>query len=361
MQVIYFTSYYQGYNRWMNTIYDIENHPKKGKILERVKILQFQERYGVKVTKDAFGVSRSTIYGWKKKLEEGGGKLSSIAPTSRAPHHPRKRQVDPRVEGFIKQYRRKHPGVGKTAIHPVLQEYCRQEQIPCPSESTVGRVLGDLKQRGEIREYTQEIRVSARTGQLVVRRKQKRIPKLRRKGYQPQAPGDLVQVDSIYVFVEGLKRYLITAIDLKTGFAFAYGYPTLSSESAADFLNRLLRVTPFQIRRLQTDNGFEFEKHFRQAVHQNNLVHFHIYPRHPQANAHIERFNRTLQEQYVRWSLEHLEHLDLFNRNMMNYLLWYNTEKPHQAKNKLPPMKFFLQHFIPNRKLSNMLWTSTIN
>ena len=360
MQQIYFTSYYRGYNRWMNYINDVEGHPQKEIILHRVKVIEFMKKHGGEATKEAYEVSRSTVYGWKMRLEEGGGKLSSVAPRSRAPHQKRKRDVDPRIKEFIKNYRKGHPGVGKETIHPALLGYSLQERIRCSSESTVGRVLGDLKRCGEIQEYTREIRVSARTGKLLVRRKKARIPKLRRRGYQPQQPGDLVQMDSIFVFVEGLKRYLITAIDLKTGFAFAYGYPTLSSESAADFLDRWLRVTPFRIRRLQTDNGSEFEKHFRQAVHQKNLIHFHIYPRHPQANAHIERFNRTLQEQYVTWHLDHLEHLPLFNRYLMDYLLWYNTEKPHKAKNKLPPMRYFLDHFIMNKKLSNMLWTSTL-
>jgi putative transposase len=359
MQQIYFTSYYHGYNRWMNYMYDVEGHPQKEIILHRVKVIKFMKKHGEEATQEAYEVGRSTVYGWKKKLEEGGGKLSSLAPQSRAPHQKRKREVDSRIKEFMKKYRKDPPGVGKETIHPALQEYCRKEQIRCPSESTVGRILRDLKQGGEIQEYTQEIRVSARTGKLLVRCKKKRIPKLRRKGYQPQAPGDLVQLDSIFVFVEGLQRYLITAIDLKTGFAFAYGYSTLSSESAADFLERLREVTPFRIRRIQTDNGSEFEKHFRQAVHQQQLLHFHTYPRHPQSNAHIERFNRTLQEQYVSWHLEDLENLSDWNRNLMDYLLWYNTEKPHKAKNKLPPMKYFLDHFIMNKKLSNMLWTST--
>jgi len=52
----------------------------------------------------------------------------------------------------------------------------------------------------------------------------------------------------------------------------------LNLESTAEFLDSLLVVTPFRIRRIQTDNGSEFEKHFRHAIHQQHVIHFHTYP-----------------------------------------------------------------------------------
>jgi transposase InsO family protein len=359
MQQVYHQSFYRSYNRGMDSIRELEGHPQEKEIRRRLQILDFFKKYGAEATKEAFGVGRSTVYGWKKRVREGEGRACALAPRSREPYHKRKREVDVRIEDFIKAYRREHPRVGKITVHSVLVGYCQKQGMRCPSESTVGRILQDLRKRGELRDSLPELRMSARSGKLFLQKKKPRIPKVRRKGYQPQGPGDLVQMDSILVFVEGIKRYLITAIDLKTGFAFAYAYPVLSSQAATDFLERFVQVTPFRIRRLQTDNGSEFEKHFRDAVRKKHLIHFHTYPRHPQSNAPIERFNRTLQEQYLQWHLEALQDLPSFNRDLMNYLLWYNTEKPHQAKNKLPPLKFFLQSFILNQQQSNMLWTST--
>jgi len=66
--------------------------------------------------------------------------------------------------------------------------------------------------------------------------------KLRRKGYTPLAPGDLLQIDSIIRFKDGIKRYILTAIDLKSGFFFAYGYSNLSSKSGLDFYQKLESV-----------------------------------------------------------------------------------------------------------------------
>ena len=359
MQQIYFRDQFVRYNRRMTYLYDIIDHPQAAVILHRVKLIKFFEEYGAKATQEAFGVSRSTVYGWKRKLHEGGGRLSRVAPGSRAPHHKRQRRVPLAVEQFILRYRQEHPGIGKGAIHPVLRDYCQREGMACPSESTVGRILQDLHQRGKLRELHEELRMHARTGKLVAKKKKAQVRKLRRKGYRPQLPGDLVQMDSLFVFVEGLKRYLITAIDLSTGFGFAIAYPNLSSEATTDFLHRFLYVAPFAVRHIQTDNGREFENNFRTALQKHLIPRFHNYPRHPQANAHVERFNRTLREQFLRWQEHLLEDLPVLNQYLLQYLLWYNTEKPHQTKNKLPPLKYFITRFVNNQKLSNMLWTST--
>ena len=50
----------------------------------------------------------------------------------------------------------------------------------------------------------------------------RRRKKLRRKGYEPQRAGDLIQVD-------GIKRYILTGVDLKSKFAFAYACPPFGS------------------------------------------------------------------------------------------------------------------------------------
>jgi len=42
----------------------------------------------------------------------------------------------------------------------------------------------------------------------------------------------------------------------------------------------------------------------------------------------------------------------------MEYLIWYNTEKPHRGIGKLPPLRYYLDNFVTPQK-SNMLWTLT--
>lgn len=61
-------------------------------------------------------------------------------------------------------------------------------------------------------------------------------------------------------------------------------------------------------------------------------------------NAHCERFNRTLQEEFINHHMYHLLEPDKFNQRLMDYLIWYNTKRVHFAfKNKLTPVQFALE------------------
>ncbi|MGC9128974.1 MAG: helix-turn-helix domain-containing protein, partial [Acidithiobacillus sp.] len=52
---------------------------------ERLKILTFFDKHGLAATVDAFGVSRRTLYRWKKALRESGGNPAALIPRSSAP------------------------------------------------------------------------------------------------------------------------------------------------------------------------------------------------------------------------------------------------------------------------------------
>jgi transposase InsO family protein len=361
MKQIYIESYYRsGYSRFMQYINNILDHPKRECIEQRVEIIKFFDDYGGEATKRAFGKSRSTIYLWKQKLKGSGGKLTALAPGDKTPLHRRKRLVHPCIEKFIVEYRTKHPGADKATITPALAQACKTASVKPVSESSVGRIIHDLKERGRILKTT-KVSINGLTGKLHAREPRHPIKKSRRKGFYPAEPGDLVEIDTVSIFVDGLKRYLLTAIDLPTRFAFAYAYKSSSSANASDFLMKFRSVAPFQITRVQTDNGHEFQKHFALACREQNLVHFFNYPRHPQSNGHLERFNRTIQEQFAYWHTDDLDEMQVFNQSLMEYLLWYNTEKPHRAIGKLPPLRYYLDNFVNNPEKSNMLWTLTMH
>jgi len=341
----------------MQFINNILGHPDREAIEKRLEIIKFCDEFGFEATRRVFGKSRSTIYLWRQKLKQASGKLSALAPGDKTPIHKRQRVVHPFMEYFIIKYRAAHPGTDKTTITPALVAACNLAKIKPVSESTVGRIIHDLKGRGRI-PGSMKVSINGRSGKLLVRGRKQPGKKTRRKGFYPVQPGELVEIDTVSIFVDGLKRYLLTAIDLPTRFAFAYIYKSSTSANARDFLAKLRSVAPFQISRVQTDNGHEFEKHFSQACREQNLVHYFNYPRHPQSNSHLERFNRTVQEQFTYWHTDLLDKPEAFNRRLMHYLLWYNTEKPHRGIGKLPPLRYYLDNFAAPQK-SNMLWTLT--
>jgi len=90
-----------------------------------------------------------------------------------------------------------------------------------------------------------------------------------------------------------------------------------------------------------TDNGSEFKKHFSEELRKLHLTHYHTYPKTPKMNAHLERFNCTLQEEFVDYHLADLLIPEIFNRKLAEYLLWYNAKRVHFAfQNKLSPIQF---------------------
>jgi len=358
LKQIYIAHYFKkAYIHFMEYVADYVDHPQKQAIERRLEILKFFDEFGFEVTRKAFKVSRSTIFLWKKKLYDAGGKLSSLAPGNRAPLHRRKRIVDPFITQFIINYRTIHPRADKTTITPALTAACGKAGIRSISESTVGRIIHDLKERGRLPKNSR-LRINGASGKLHEIKSRQTVRKTRRKGFRPHHPGDLVEMDTVSIFIDGIKRYLFTAIDVKTRFAFAYVYKSNSSANGQDFLKKFSHVSPFAISHIQTDNGSEFLKHFNQSCQDNDLVHFFNYPRHPQSNGHLERFNRTIQEQFADWHTDSIYEPDAFNRILMDYLIWYNTEKPHRGIGKLPPLRYYVDNFVTPQK-SYMLWTLT--
>jgi len=62
-------------------------------------------------------------------------------------------------------------------------------------------------------------------------------------------------------------------------------------------------------------------------------------------NAHIERFNRTIQEEFANYHRHLLIEPDQFNDKLMDWLIFYNTKRVHYAfKNQLTPVQKLLQY-----------------
>jgi len=133
-----------------------------------------------------------------------------------------------------------------------------------------------------------------------------------------------VAFDGLTVYWNGCKRYILTGIDVYSKIAFARMYKTKASSNAADFLQRMHYLLEGKIENIQTDNGSEFAKYFRDAVKKLNLVHYHSRPRMPQDNSVDERFNRTLKEEFIQ--LGNLTYdCDIFNKRLTEWLIEYNS------------------------------------
>ncbi|MER3466643.1 MAG: hypothetical protein C4340_05905, partial [Armatimonadota bacterium] len=288
---------------------------------ERYRILCFWEKHGLLATREAFGVSRRTLYAWRQRLRAGGGKPAACAPLSTRPHHLRQRRWPPALLAELRRLRTQHKNLGKEKLHPFLAAWCRRQGLGCPSVRTIGRLIAAApdKMRHAPR------RVSRFPQGRLGRRPRTRKP----KGYRPACPGDCLALDTIERWRDGEPRYVITCIDLASRFSFALAFRSRSSAHAALTLRCAQIVFPLPLRRVLSDNGGEFARHFHDATVAQNLVHWHTAPRTPKMNAHCERFNRTIQQELVDYHEDLLfgDH-DACNDRLFEWLHWYNAERP---------------------------------
>lgn len=90
---------------------------------------------------------------------------------------------------------------------------------------------------------------------------------------------------------------------------------------------------------------FKWKKKLKQGNGLRNLhlVHYHTYPKTPQMNVHLERFNRTIQDEFIDFHTYLLINPDEFNLELIDYLLFYNNERVYHAfQNKLSPLQFMM-------------------
>ena len=305
------------------------------KAKHKARVLTFWEKHGLEATIEAFRVKKRTLYDWKRRLKEGGGKLEALNDKSRTPKIRRKRNWRLEVLAEIKRIRWEHPNLGKEKLFPLLERFCRTNGLECPKSKTIGRLIKDL---GGLRMFPKKV---SHFGKIKIVRRRKRL--IKPKDLRAEYPGHVVALDTVEKFVHGLRRYVITFEDIYTRFAFAWGTNSHASLAAKEFFDLCRKVFPFPIAFVLTDNGSEFAKHFAEELKRLHLVHYHTYPKTPKMNAHCERFNRTIQEEFIDYHNYLLQDVNIFNKKLVDWLIWYNIDRVHHAfKNKLSPVQFML-------------------
>ena len=137
-------------------------------------------------------------------------------------------------------------------------------------------------------------------------------------------PGDLVEVDTIHLMTgEKTRIYVFTCLDVYSRWAYARAYTKSNTRNAIDFLRRAQTEALFTFFMIQSDNGPEFSTHFTERI---PIEHRHTRVRRPNDNAHLERFNRTLQEECID---TRRPDVTLINRQLPEYLFWYNEKRHH--------------------------------
>jgi len=253
-----------------------------------------------------FGFTQSAVVKWVAKAKKIG--IHPIPTLSSKPkHHPR--QLSDELIWKIFQRRL----AIKRSAEVVCQEL-RNEGVEV-SLASVKRTLD-------------------RTGLLKKRSPYKRFHPHQDRP-QPLKPGDLVQIDTIHLMINEKKRiYVYALIDVYSRWVYARAYEKLSGRRSVQFVRDAQKHASFRLDMLQSDHGPEFGDWFVERAKRN-----HRYTRigKPNDNAHIERFNRTIQEE----CLDKVERsVRPLNKALKAYIPYYNEKRLHFGLNLKTPNQF---------------------
>ena len=270
-----------------------------------------------------FGISRKTFYKWLNRYDKYD--LSTLESLSRAPMGRRKRELSLEQEDRIRALRKKYIRYGKKKIS-VLYEKNYKEKM---SSWHVQKVIEKYNL------YYSPMKNEKLRRKRKLSGRKKRITELKNK----KINGLFFQADTIVIYWAGLKRYIFTATEKVSRLAFARMYKAASSFNARDFLYRLHYLVDGKIEIIQTDNGSEFAKYFEKACTNLEIGHYFSRVRTPKDNNKVERFNRTVKEEFISLG-NFTPYLEKFNPNLTEWLVEYNFNRPHQSLGYLSPIEY---------------------
>lgn len=251
----------------------------------RQRMMKYRQGHGTTETAIRYKTSRKTVIKWWKVWD---GTPESLRDRSRRPHH------SPR----------KHSEEEMRKIRRALKKHRWSDLLLAYQELT--------ERHGYRRNYGSFKRIAAQLRACKPKKKKKR----KNKPYQRAAyPGQKMQLDVKFVpspcVVNGQKYYQFTAVDECTRWTFREMYAEHSTYSAYDFLMKLIKVAPFPIREIQTDNGTEFtnalmvikaqhKTMFEEALEEMGILYHRIRIATPRHNGKVERRHRTDTERFYR-------------------------------------------------------------
>lgn len=147
----------------------------------------------------------------------------------------------------------------------------------------------------------------------------------------PTSPGELVQTDTIHHLdpKSGRRLYYYTVIDLFTRMTYVTLASKLRQGLAAQAVLEARDTWGFPIAMVQADNGPEYGRYFEQQMGKSGISTRHSRLHRPNDNAHIERFNRTVQTECIGYYWQKSVPLSRQQGTLTAYLEYYNNKRVH--------------------------------
>lgn len=274
-------------------------------------VILVRKGWSVRQTARYIGVSPGTISKWVKKAPTDG---RLVIPTQSSRPYNSPFSISSDIERMIIEERSLHHRCGQV-IHRVLMR-----KNVSVSLSTVQRVLDRNKLTNAYSPWKKRHISLPRPLALI--------------------PGDLVQIDTIHHMISEKKRmYIYTMIDVASRWAYALVSKQISAGKSLLFLESAKEIAVFPFRTIQSDHGPEFSGWFTNHA---GTVHRHSRISKPNDNAHVERFNRTIQDECLNRLPTNFQ---IYQKEIPDYLRYYNYERLHMGIDYLTPVEKLKQLF----------------
>lgn len=287
-------------------------------------IIYYENKRNVLSTCRHFNIAPKVFYTWKNRFD--GIDLRLLESKSTTPNSKRKKEITGLEESRIVELRKEHIRWGKMKIQRLYYETYQEK-------------ISSWKVQYTIKKYKLYY-LPLKNEKLQKKRKRnqgkKRITELKKQPF----PGYLIALDTIVIYFNNCKRYILTAIDTVSKIAFARMYTTKSSRNASDFLNRVFYLLDGSVLNTLNDNGSEFHKEYIEACKNLKIKQYWSRNHTPTDNPVDERFNKTIKEEFI--SLGNLSHDTVsFNQKLTEWLVEYTFKRPHQALGYDTPWQFY--------------------
>jgi transposase InsO family protein len=284
----------------------------------------FYKHKNVSQTCRYFGISRKTFYYWKNQYNPHN--LRTLEDKSKAPKNTRQKQITRKEEERIIALRKQYMFWGKLKLKRLYKNIYEEEISSWKIQYTVAKY----------RLYPNPLKNEKLKKKRKRNQSKKRITELKKKPF----PGFLIALDAITIYGNGLKRYILTAIDTVSKIAFARMYTSKSSRSAADFLQRMFYLLDGSFLNALHDNGSEFHREFIQACQKLGIDQYWSRTHTPTDNPVNERFNGILKREFLEDG-NFNENVVKFNKALTEWLITYTFVRPHQAHGYDTPWQFY--------------------
>jgi len=284
----------------------------------------FSHKQNAELTCRHFGISKSVFYRWKTRFKKYDLTSLEFNTKLRRPHKLREMTTPSHVLKKIYEIRVHDLTKSKYEIHEEL----KRENIV-----VAHKVIQKVINRHLELQNTEHIkRVKISKSHKIVRTKADRALK-------DAGLGALVQIDTKHLYILGQRFYVFVAIDCKSRLGFVDCYHACSSQSAADFLDKVMNYFPFKIQAVNTDNGAEYLLHFHAKCEELGMSHYFNHPHTPKMNSRAERLIKTFEYEYIHFK-DVLPEFEDVKRHCKEFNDFYNYKRFHHSLHYKTPFEY---------------------